>query len=140
MMKLLAVLMGLMVAGEVSAKRYFTQEEAAKALFPNGDSWVKKVELLSLKERSMIQKACGVPATLRGHHVWVVRRKKALIGVAIIDFVRGKHENIDYAVGITIAGRVKQIEIMEYRESYGFEIRRDRWREQFVGKIGRAHV
>ena len=27
-----------------------------------------------------------------------------------------------------------QIEIMDYRESYGYEIRNEAWRRQFVGK------
>jgi Na+-translocating ferredoxin:NAD+ oxidoreductase RnfG subunit len=52
----------------------------------------------------------------------------------VVDKVVGKHEYITYAVGITAAGTVKQIEIMEYNESYGYQVRDASWRAQFVGK------
>ncbi len=38
------------------------------------------------------------------------------------------------AVGITANGTVKGIEILEYNESYGYEVREASWRAQFVGK------
>jgi Na+-translocating ferredoxin:NAD+ oxidoreductase RnfG subunit len=41
---------------------------------------------------------------------------------------------IKYAVGIDTHGAVKQIEILEYNESYGYEVRNASWRAQFVGK------
>ena len=52
----------------------------------------------------------------------------------IVDRVVGKHEFITVAVGINAGGTVKQIEIMDYRESYGYEVRDAPWRAQFVGK------
>lgn len=55
-------------------------------------------------------------------------------GIVVIDRVLGKHEYIKYAVGITAAGTVKRIEILEYNESYGYEVREASWRSQFVGK------
>jgi Na+-translocating ferredoxin:NAD+ oxidoreductase RnfG subunit len=55
-------------------------------------------------------------------------------GYFVIDEVVGKHELITYAIGLTADGAVKQIEIMDYRESYGYEIRNSRWRGQFTGK------
>ncbi len=55
-------------------------------------------------------------------------------GYFIVDQVFGKHEYITYAVGINPNGTVKQIEIMKYNESYGYEVRNPAWRAQFVGK------
>ncbi len=55
-------------------------------------------------------------------------------GLFIVDRVVGKHEFITIAVGINANGTVKQIEIMDYRESYGYEVREASWRAQFVGK------
>ncbi len=46
----------------------------------------------------------------------------------------GKHEFITYAVALTPDGAVKRIEILEYRETYGGEVRNGNWRQQFVGK------
>jgi Na+-translocating ferredoxin:NAD+ oxidoreductase RnfG subunit len=57
-----------------------------------------------------------------------------LLGTLMIDHVLGKHEIIDYAVAISPEGKVIQIEILEYRESYGYEIRSPKWRKQFAGK------
>jgi Na+-translocating ferredoxin:NAD+ oxidoreductase RnfG subunit len=48
--------------------------------------------------------------------------------------VYGKHEFITYAVGLNADGSVRQIEVMDYRETYGYEIRNAAWRRQFVGK------
>ena len=55
-------------------------------------------------------------------------------GYFVVERVVGKHEFITVAVGINANGTVKQIEIMDYRESYGFEVREAAWRKQFVGK------
>ena len=55
-------------------------------------------------------------------------------GYVIVDRVVGKHEYITLAVGINPSGTVKQIEIMDYKESYGYEVREAPWRAQFVGK------
>lgn len=55
-------------------------------------------------------------------------------GIVVIDRVLGKHEYIKYAVGITAGGAVKHVEILEYNESYGYEVREASWRSQFVGK------
>ena len=52
----------------------------------------------------------------------------------IIDEVIGKHEHIKYAIGINVDGAVREIEIMECIESYGYEVRNESWRKQFVGK------
>lgn len=52
----------------------------------------------------------------------------------ILDQVIGKHEFIDLAVGIDRNGKVRGIEVLEYRESYGHEIINPRWLAQFHGK------
>jgi Na+-translocating ferredoxin:NAD+ oxidoreductase RnfG subunit len=55
-------------------------------------------------------------------------------GVFVLDEVVGKHEFITYAVGINEDGRVAGVEIVDYRESYGYEVRNAEWRAQFIGK------
>ena len=52
----------------------------------------------------------------------------------IIDEVIAKHEHIKYAIGINVDGAVREIEIMEYTESYGYEVRNESWRKPFVDK------
>ena len=55
-------------------------------------------------------------------------------GWFIVDQVLGKHELITYALGIDVQGRARGIEILEYRESHGGEVRDAQWRAQFTGK------
>ena len=50
----------------------------------------------------------------------------------------GKHEFIPFALGLNQDGSVKDIEILEYRESYGDQVRKPAWRAQFTGKRHRA--
>jgi Na+-translocating ferredoxin:NAD+ oxidoreductase RnfG subunit len=59
-------------------------------------------------------------------------------GWFIVDEVVGKHEFITYAIGLNSDGSVKQIEIMDYRETYGGQIRDQKWRAQFIGKNRRS--
>jgi hypothetical protein len=35
---------------------------------------------------------------------------------------------------------VKQVEILNYRESWGYEVRREGWRKQFIGKNAVAKI
>jgi len=55
-------------------------------------------------------------------------------GWFFVDQVLGKHELITYALALEADGHVRGIEILEYRESHGGEIRNASWRAQFVGK------
>jgi hypothetical protein len=90
---------------------YLSIEQAQRAIFP-GASFT----------------ATGQPG------VW----RASTGGTFIVDRVVGKHQYITYAIGIAANGTVKQIEIMEYNESYGYEVRNAEWRAQFVGKTARS--
>ena len=57
-----------------------------------------------------------------------------MLGYIVLDDVLGKFELISYAVGLQADTSIKQVEILAYRESHGFEIRNANWRQQFVGK------
>ena len=55
-------------------------------------------------------------------------------GYFYYDHVVGKHLLIDYAVAVDADGRVRKVEILNYRESYGGEVHDASWLQQFVGK------
>jgi hypothetical protein len=55
-------------------------------------------------------------------------------GIFVFDHVIGKHLYIDYAVSIDSGGRIHRVDILQYRESYGGEVRSPSWLAQFVGK------
>ncbi len=52
----------------------------------------------------------------------------------MVDHAIGKHLYIDYAVALDPTGRVMRVDILQYRESYGGEVREPGWLAQFVGK------
>ena len=60
--------------------------------------------------------------------------KQVLAEFFVLDHVIGKHLYIDYAVSIDRAGRIHRVDILQYRELYGGEIRSPSWLAQFVGK------
>jgi hypothetical protein len=65
---------------------------------------------------------------------WKAEAGGKLLGLFVIDHVIGKHLYIDYAVSLTPNGQVHRVDILQYRESYGGEIRSASWLGQFVGK------
>ncbi|HEX7441878.1 MAG TPA: FMN-binding protein [Caldimonas sp.] len=112
---------------------YLNAEQAATLIFPEADVFEARDVTLDAAQLQQLD-AQGVKA--RSAH-WSLRAAKlatATLGFVVVDNVIGKVELITYAVGISLDGTVKQIEILSYRESHGFEIRLPAWRRQFVGK------
>ena len=72
--------------------------------------------------------------------IWLARKGTNLLGVLVLDHVFGKHDLIDYAVALSPEGKVLQVEILEYREHYGSEVRAPKWREQFKGKTAASKL
>ena len=65
---------------------------------------------------------------------YVGRKKRTVVGYAVIDNQIGKIEPITYLVGISPEGKVARVEILVYRETHGSEVRSDRFTRQFLGK------
>jgi hypothetical protein len=122
-----------LVAPSAFAVQYLTVDQAQHAIFP-GKSFAASPVKLSPVQRKAIEKASGVRVLRDEQQVWRVSGG----GWFIVDEVVGKHEFITYAVGLNTDGSVKQIEIMDYRETYGGQIRDQKWRAQFVGKTSKS--
>jgi hypothetical protein len=65
---------------------------------------------------------------------WKAMAGDRLLGLVVLDHVIGKHLYIDYMVAFDTSGRVTKVDILQYRESYGGEVRQAGWLSQFVGK------
>ncbi len=85
--------------------------------------------VLSAADIAAIEHDSGVKVYAGSLRGW-----KADDGYFFVDSVLGKHDLIDYAVALSAEGQVRQVEILEYREAYGGEVRTARWRAQFVGR------
>ena len=81
-----------------------------------------------------IEKQSGVKVLASNQRVWLAQVDGKTIGWFIIDEVLGKKELMIYGAGVTLDGKVRQIQIINYRENYGYEVKGAKWREQFVGK------
>jgi hypothetical protein len=114
---------------------YYTVEQARAAMFP-GATFTPEFVTLDEAQVAAIQKQSGARVLNRQLKAWKVSSG----GWFIADQVIGKHEFITYAVGIDAAGAIKQVEILEYRESYGDQVRGATWRAQFVGKRAGARL
>ena len=122
------------VAGQVQAAQYLTIEQAQKLMFGKTATFQRNDLALDADAVSAIQKASEVRVERNRQPLWEVREGDQLAGYFIVDEVYGKHEFITYAVALEADGRVRQIEVLVYRESYGYEIRNPAWRAQFIGK------
>lgn len=117
------------ISTSVYATTYFTTEQAQQAIFP-GEQLSQAFVTLTDEQAAKIERTTGVNVRHKEIKAW----KAANGGWFVLDEVVGKHEFITYAVGLTVDGSVKRIEIMDYRESYGHEVRDPEWRAQFTGK------
>jgi Na+-translocating ferredoxin:NAD+ oxidoreductase RnfG subunit len=116
------------------AVQYLTVEQAQKALFPEAREFAALTVELSAEQRAAIESASGVAVRNARQEVWKASGAQGPLGWFIVDRVVGKHEFITYAVGLDPQGGVSGLEIMDYRETYGGQVRDLSWRKQFYGK------
>jgi hypothetical protein len=101
----------LAVVPSAHAVQYLSVEAAQRLAFPSASRFVEN----------------GGPS-------WKAQAGDRVIGLFVVDHVVGKHLYIDYAVALDTGGRVMRVDILQYRESCGGEVREPRWLAQFVGK------
>jgi hypothetical protein len=119
----------LSVAAPAQAMVYMSTEDAQKLMA--GDTTLTPVPvILTPDQAAAIEKDSGVKVFAGSLRAW----KAADGGWFFVDAVIGKHDLITYAVTLDPAGKVRQVEILEYREAYGGDVRNPRWRAQFNGK------
>ena len=107
------------------ATTYMTVEQAQAAIFP-GATLTAAPMTLTPDQKSAIEKKSGVNVLKKDVQLW----RTGDGGYFIVDEVVGKHEFFTIAVGLNTDGSVKQIEILDYRETYGYEVRNEAWRQR----------
>ena len=111
------------------AKIYTSIEQAQKSISPN-KSLVKNSIIITDDLQNKMRLASSIRHPFQGDRIW----RAADGSWFIVDEVVGKHEMITYAVALNSSGAVTGIEILEYVESYGYEVAEAQWRQQFIGK------
>jgi hypothetical protein len=132
----------ILAAGHIPccANTYLTVEQAQKVCFPGATEFVPATVKLTPAQMKAIEKDSGVRVRLNSQRVWRAQAGDKFLGWLIQDEVLGKHEFITWTLALNADGSVKQIEILDYRETYGYEIRNDKWRAQFYGKLHGAKL
>ena len=122
-------------APPAEAKRYLGVEEAQRLLFP-GQALTPvpfaatKDQLKEVERRARVRTGGWKPEAWRA----------ANGSYLFVDRVLGKHEFITFAVAVDPKGAARAVEILEYKETYGYEVRGERWRGQFTGKTAASPV
>ena len=114
---------------------YMTVEQAQAAIFP-GTQLTRVSVTLTREQASAIEKKTGVNVRKPEVQAW----KSADGSYFFVDEAIGKHEFFTIALGLNANSSVKQIEILDYKESYGYEVRNESWRKQFNGKTSTASL
>jgi Na+-translocating ferredoxin:NAD+ oxidoreductase RnfG subunit len=91
------------------------------------------------KVAASVRRVFGVGAnatalTVGADTVLRIARSDTLLGFALVRAVRGKDQPITFLVATDTADRLKDIDILVYREPYGGEVAYEAWRRQFRGK------
>jgi hypothetical protein len=100
------------ITSSAHAVQYLSIPEAQKLAFPSATQFVEA----------------------QAGRVWKAQAGGKVVGLFVFDRVIGKHLFIDYAVSLDPGGHVHRVDILQYRESYGGEVRQASWLAQFVGK------
>ena len=115
------------------ATQYMSVAEAQRAMFADAD------EFRALPPTDAATAAAlGAPGW--SPQAFEARAAGRRLGWFFVDRVIGKAELITYALALDADGAVAAIEILDYRETHGGEVRLPAWRRQFVGKTARDAV
>lgn len=117
------------------AKTYMTVEEAKQVLWGDTPLTPQLVSLTKAQGKSISKKA---KTRVRNLNINTWRTPDG--DWFIVDQVIGKHENIDLAVAMTADGKVKGLEVLVYRETYGHQVMHPKWRAQFYGRDNSEHL
>ena len=127
------VIPALIVPAPAFATQYLTVEQAQRAFFPSADRFEARNLALSDAALHDVDAARPAPVARSLPSSFVAHRSGAVLGYLYVDEVLGKQLYITYAVGVDTAGTVVGVEILEYRETHGYEVRNAAWRAQFAG-------
>ena len=124
----------LVISSEAHATVYFTPDAVKRTLFPNAARFMERSVTLSKEQKTAISRASRTRGFPDRVIAFEVQGAAGRMGTLYIDRVYGKHEFITYAVALDPSGTVQGIEIMDFRESYGDQVRLPKWRAQFNSK------
>ena len=131
---LVALFTSLLNSRLARGEHYLDFDEAAHVLFPEADGFAPATAELDGTARKRIKSESGMRVRKSRVESLTARQGADTIGWVYLDEVIGKHEYITWALALNEDGSVKGLEILEYRETCGYQVREEKWRAQFRGK------
>jgi Na+-translocating ferredoxin:NAD+ oxidoreductase RnfG subunit len=128
----------LAVPAPAFAARYMTAEEAMQQAYPAADAFAPFAVSLTHEQWRALDQDAPARVAAREPRAWTASAGSEVLGHFYVDEVLGKQLFITYSVAIGTDGRVLRVEILEYRETHGYEVRNARWLRQFVGANGQS--
>jgi Na+-translocating ferredoxin:NAD+ oxidoreductase RnfG subunit len=116
-------------AAQAVGADFMSAEDAQRLMFPTATAF--EPTLVPLERASQLGVSAGALSTTR---LFMAKQGDQVLGTFALDAVIGKFQLINYAVSFDPNGKVKDIEVLAYREAHGAEVRNAAWRQQFVGK------
>lgn len=113
---------------------YFTEDEAAKVMFPDSENIRRETLTLTAEQKEFVEQRIGWKFPETSFPVYLGKTNGKVDGYAIVQNTIGKHRPITYMVGVDTEGEVTNFEVLIYRESRGNEIRTKRFNYQYQGK------
>lgn len=123
----------MVAAPTAHAAQYMSVEQAQKAAFPDADRFDARSLRLTPEQLKTLDGVASVRERGEVRRIDAFAGSKPL-GTLYVDDVIGKVEWITYALAIGADGTVRALDILDYRETHGFEVRTPSWRKQFVGR------
>lgn len=130
----LLLLPSVFLAAPVQGAGFMSVAQIQSMLFPGAHAFAEHKLKFSEEQRERIKALSGVRQRTDELKIWRAERDGVLLGWFVVDEVIGKHEFISYAVGIGLDGKVIGIDILDYRETHGGQVREAAWRKNFAGK------
>lgn len=116
---------------------FLKEEEAPKAVFPEGTSFDRKVIRSTEEFKEKIRQRMGKARTSiweDSYVTFIAKKGDTILGYAVIVEEIGKHRPITFVVGVGSDRKIKDAALMVYREAYGGEVRDRRFLQQYKGK------
>ena len=116
---------------------FLREEEAPKAVFPEGTSFDRKMIRSTEELKEKIRQRMGKTKTSvweDSYVTFIAKKGDTILGYAVIVEEIGKHRPITFVVGVGNDRKIKDAALMVYREAYGGEVRDRRFLQQYKGK------
>ena len=116
---------------------FLREEEAPKAVFPEGTSFDRKMIRSTEELKEKIRQRMGKTKTSvweDSYVTFIAKKGDTILGYAVIVEEIGKHRPITFVVGVGNDRKIKDAALMVYREAYGGEVRDRRFLQQYEGK------